>query len=59
MNDDDEICNIAFTPREPKTEKHLAEIVIHWIAVLGALPEDKVFTPFKIIISKTSQAKVR
>lgn len=39
-------------------EKFLAEIVIHWIAVLRALPENKLFTPFNIILSETAKAKV-
>ena len=54
----EKLSKIIFTPWEPNTEKALAEIVIHFTAVLGALSHDKLLTPFVTILTQTAKSKV-
>lgn len=52
------MSEVIFTPWEPSIEKALAEIVIHFAAVLGALSHDKLLTPFVTILTQTAKSKV-
>ena len=49
---------VDFNPWKPKTERALAEIVVHFTSVVGALSHDQLLTPFVIILTQTAKSKV-
>lgn len=52
------LSNVILTTTDPVMERYLVEVIIHWIAVLGALDDNEIFAPFKAIIAMTYEHKV-
>ena len=54
----DKLTAVDFSPWKPKTERALAEIVVHFTSVVGALSRDQLLTPFVTILTQTAKSKV-
>ena len=54
----DKLTVVDFSPWKPETERALAEIVVHFTLVVGALSHDQLLTPFVTILTQTAKSKV-
>ena len=56
--DDEKSLKVVLTSWKPNTERALAELVVHFTSVVGALSCDKMFTPFMTILTQTAKSTV-
>ena len=52
------VLNVQLKPKEEESVYSLASIIVHIVAVVAALSDDELFTPFITILAKTAEAKV-
>ena len=55
---DYEVHRAVFTPWEPRAEKALTQIVVHFTSVMVVLSNDKLCTPFLNILSRNKKVLV-